>query len=158
MPNLLEYFSFVCFCCGSIVGPFIEFSHFKNWIELSGNYKTMPRSGTIGPALLRILHGIMCLALHIVFVMILGYSVYYCGSKDYLKSGGLFSRYVYYFIAMTGQRFMYYTPWCFCDASVIACGISWDQKGKNWERIVSIYIYDLETSGSCMEMMRYWNH
>jgi D-alanyl-lipoteichoic acid acyltransferase DltB (MBOAT superfamily) len=84
MPNLLEYFSFVCFCCGGIVGPFIEYNHFKNWIELSGQYKTMPRSGTLGPSLMRIMHGILCLSIHIVFVMILGYSVYFCGSPEYL--------------------------------------------------------------------------
>ena len=36
MPTLIEYLSFVAFCCGSIVGPFIEYSDFKNWIELNG--------------------------------------------------------------------------------------------------------------------------
>lgn len=66
---------------------------------------------------------------------------------------------------MTGQRFMYYTPFCFSDSSLIACGISYNgtikKDGKliyKWDKIVSIYIYALETAGSPVEMMRYWNH
>lgn len=126
LPTLLEYFSFVCFCCGGIVGPFIEYSHFKDWIEVSGQYKNLPRKGTLKPALIRITHGLLCLGLHIFIVLVLGYSVYFCGSQEYIKYGNLFSRTIYYFIAMSGQRFMYYTPWCFSDASIIACGIAWD--------------------------------
>ena len=43
LPNLLEYFSFVFFCNGCLVGPFIEFSDFKNFMELQGVYKSLPR-------------------------------------------------------------------------------------------------------------------
>jgi hypothetical protein len=32
MPNLLEYSSFVFFCCGCLTGPFIEYDDFINWI------------------------------------------------------------------------------------------------------------------------------
>lgn len=93
-----------------------------------------------------------------VFVIALGYSVYFCGSVEYLKHGNLFMRFVYFFIAMTGQRFMYYTPWCISDAAVISCGLSYQHSSKSWDRIVSIYIIDLETSATPIEMMRFWNH
>jgi lysophospholipid acyltransferase len=157
-PTVLEYASFCCFCCGCIVGPFVEYSDFKNWIEISGQYKNMPRSGTLFPSLWRLLNGLMCLAIHIVFTMILGYSVYFCGSEEYLKHGNLAMRFVYYFIAMTGQRFMYYTPWCLSDASGISCGISYQDSTKTWDRIVNIYVIALETSGTPIEMMKFWNH
>jgi hypothetical protein len=158
MPTVLEYYSFVCFCCGGVVGPFIEFSMFKNWIELSGQYKNMPRKGTLRPALIRIFQGITCLALHILIVVVLGCSVYYCGTKEFLEYGNLITRCGYFYLAMTGQRFAYYTPWCFSDASLMSCGFAWDDKKKNWFGIVNADIIGIETSGSIMEQMKLWNH
>ena len=38
LPTLLEFSSFVFFSSGCVVGPFIEYSNFKNWIEYSGEY------------------------------------------------------------------------------------------------------------------------
>ena len=51
---------------------------------------------------------------------------------------------------------MYYTPWCFTDASCIACGIAYNgevkgEKGKSaskWDRIQGIYIWKLETAST----------
>lgn len=61
---------------------------------------------------------------------------------------------------------MYYTPWCFTDASCIACGIAYngeveDDKGKvetKWDRIQAIYIWKLESASTPLQMMKYWNH
>jgi len=57
---------------------------------------------------------------------------------------------------------MYYSPWCLSDAAMISCGLSYNgtKKGKHcWDRIVNIYILDLEIySGSCIQMMAFWNH
>lgn len=46
-PSLLEYFSFVYFGMGCLCAPFHEYSDFKNWIEFSSHYKTLPR-GPVG--------------------------------------------------------------------------------------------------------------
>jgi lysophospholipid acyltransferase len=32
LPNPLQYFSYVFFCCGCLMGPFFEFNDFINWI------------------------------------------------------------------------------------------------------------------------------
>ena len=62
---------------------------------------------------------------------------------------------------------MYYTPFKITDASMIACGISYNGTEKDKEgniiehktdRVVSIYVVALETGLSAIEMMKYWNH
>ena len=58
LPTILEYCSFVFFCCGCLVAPFMDFSDYKEWIEMDGVYKDMPRGLKNGyksfkPALIR---------------------------------------------------------------------------------------------------------
>jgi hypothetical protein len=73
LPNILEYLSFVFFSGGCLLGPFIEYSDFKDWIELTNNYTNLPIGikgvATIKPALTRTLQGFGCLALHLAFVV-----------------------------------------------------------------------------------------
>lgn len=168
MPSILEYFSYVFFVGGCIMGPFIEFSDFKNWIERKDNYKTLQVGGlfTMKPSLTRLLHGFGCMALHLFFVVALGFKTSFCGTAEYKTSGSLAYRIFYYFMAMTGQRFMYYTGWCMSDAGCIACGISYqdtntkpgDKASHNWDRVYNIKIWDLETAAAPVKMMSVWNH
>ena len=60
---------------------------------------------------------------------------------------------------------MYYVPFCIEDSSLIACGISYNGSVKQngaliykWDKIISIYVYALETAVSPIDMMRLWNH
>lgn len=132
MPSMLEFAGFVFMISGTIMGPFIEYADFKAWIELTGNYKKMPvgiSKGmvTIVPALTKLVIGFVGMAIFIVFTEFLGFSIHFCGTKEYVTSGSLPYRIFYYFMAMTGQRFFYYSPWSFSDAGVIACGIAYNQ-------------------------------
>jgi len=117
MPSILEYSSYVFFCCGPIVGPVFEYSDFKDFCELTNNYKTLPRGlkdgfSTFGPALRECLGGFAVLGIHIAGVLIGGFDVYFCGTKEFIDYGGsIWKRIFFYYMAMTGQRFMYYTPW-----------------------------------------------
>ena len=66
-------------------------------------------------------------------------------------------------MAMGGQKFLYYTPWCMSDTAAIACGLSYngqDSKTQEhkWDRIVNIYIYNVECGTSPNGMMSAWNH
>ena len=167
MPSFLEYFSYVFFIGGCIMGPFIEYSDFKNWIERKENYRWL-RVGelfTMSPALKRVLHGFGCMGLHLIFVVVLGFKVSFCGTEDYLTSGSLAYRIFYYFMAMTGQRFMYYTGWCISDAGCIACGISYQYlynkeraDDHNWDKVYSVKIWEIETGSAPVKMMSQWNH
>ena len=47
-PNFIEFHSFVLFFGGCLIGPFFEFSDFKNWIEMTGQYKSLPNGPVNG--------------------------------------------------------------------------------------------------------------
>ena len=165
-PNIFEYSTYVFSSSGCCVGPFFEYSDFKNWIEMTGDYKDAPRGmsggwATLVPAIFKMIQGFIWLGIHIVFVVVGGFSVYYCGTKEFVDYKTFPHRVGYYYLAMTGQRFMYYTPWALTDAAVIACGLGYRGKkdgNVNWDRIVSISVYDLETSATPIKSMGYWNH
>ena len=97
--------------------------------------------------------------------MYLGFTVYYCGTKEYAYGHNFLYRVFYYYVAMTGQRMMYYVPWCFTDAACIACGISYGgqkkDKGKeveDWTYIYGVDILGIELNYTPLKMMACWNH
>lgn len=101
------------FACGPIVGPVFEYSDFKNFCELKGHYKTLPVGSfvTLWPAIKELLGGYLCLGIHIAMVLGGGFDIYFCGSKEFMTYKSIWFRIGYYFMSMTSQRFMYYTPW-----------------------------------------------
>jgi hypothetical protein len=65
---------------------------------------------------------------------------------------------MYYNVAMTNQRFLYYVPWCITDGTMMAFGIGYngrDEKTKEhkFDRIISIYILEIEFGLSPVQMM-----
>jgi len=70
----------------------------------------------------------------------------------------LFFKWPYYYIAMVGQRFLYYVVWCWTDATCIAAGLGYNGKepdGRNrWDKIVGIYIIDVECGISPVIMFK----
>lgn len=164
MPTLLEFMGFIHLSTGCMVGPYLEFVDYKQWIEFSGRYKNVPRGdlSTLVPALIRMVHGLICLGIYLGVMIGLNIDIYWAGSKEFVTYKTFFHRVGFSWIAMTAQRFMYYSPWCFSDAAMIACGLSYNgtETGKHrWDYIVNIYILDLEIySSSCIQMMALWNH
>lgn len=45
MPTLSEYICYNFSVCSIMVGPFIEFRTFDDWINLRGHFKDMPTLG-----------------------------------------------------------------------------------------------------------------
>ena len=107
----------------------------------------------------------MSLLIYTLVVGVLGFSPRKCKSKEIYEKYSFIYKVIFYNVAMTGQRFMYYTPFCFSDANMIACGISYNgsnyKDGKlihKWDKIVNVSIIALEYATSPVEMMRLWNH
>jgi len=61
---------------------------------------------------------------------ILGFSVSKCWTEEF-ANGNFFYNFILFNIATTGQRFMYYTPWCFLDSINAACGLAFNGIKKN---------------------------
>ena len=63
---------------------------------------------------------------------------------------------------MQARKFMFFIPWCFTDAALIACGLAFKSNGDKgpdtWDRVVGVYIWDLETDPSPPAKMVFWNH
>lgn len=156
VPSLFKFSAFVFFMTGCIVGPFMEFSDFENFIELKNDYENLPQT-SFWPSMRRLLDALILLGIHVYVSGILGFSVYYCGKEEFLTYKTYWHRLAFYNIAMQGQKGMYFSLWCFQDAATIASGIGWDGKG-DWYKLTCIRVFDLETAWSCKEMMGHWNH
>lgn len=86
---------------------------------------------------------------------------HYCGTPEYGQHS-LPYKLAYYYIAMTAQRFLYYVVFAITDSSCIAAGLGYhgkDDKGNHkWDKIVGVYILEVELGTSPVEMFRFWNH
>lgn len=66
-------------------------------------------------------------------------------------------------MAMSIKRFFYYGPFSITTGAIIASGLGYNGKNKEndehqWDKIVQIYVWEIETGKSPVEMLRYWNH
>ena len=157
LPSLLEFWSYIWFCQACALGVFFEFSDYKRFVERSHEYKDVP--SPILPSLKWMLQGIICL---VTFIIVGGYfPVDYCWSED-IWNMTYPLRIAYYVAAMTAKRFFYYCPFSMTTGGIIASGLGYNGRNKQgddqWDKIVGVYIWEVETSSSAIEMLRYWNH
>jgi len=85
LPTLFEYMGFVHFANGCIIGPFLEYVDYKNWVELKDHYENMPRGNwsTVGPALKRFGQALACCGFHLFLTVYLGFNVSFCGTLEF---------------------------------------------------------------------------
>ena len=130
------------------MGPFLEYKDYITFIELTDSYESLPRGfASYIPALTRLMHGIICIALHVAIAGVAGINVYFCGKPEFIEYKTIFHRLLYFYIAMFGQRMMYYALWCFQDASMIACGVGYNgmkDKKHTWDKLLCIKVLEIE--------------
>ena len=93
-------------------------------------------------------------------VMSAHYDVHMCFEQAFLEFSYPY-RLFYYFVAMSVRRFFYYNPFCLSTGSIVASGLGYNgvKDGEHqWNKVIGVYIWELETAGSPIEMLRYWNH
>lgn len=156
LPNLFEFASFVHFPMGCIIGPYLEYSDFINWVQFTGPYKELPRGGfeSVVPAIIRYLSGLGCLAVHLFIVVGLESPTSATQTPEFKDWKTIWHRMAYYSLCMAGLRLMYYSGWCINDGALIGCGLAYSGKkdGKHtWDRMYNIDIIALEfKSVSCV--------
>jgi len=158
IPSVLEFLSYTYFCCTCLCGPFYDYMDYKRFIEEDGIYKKIP--STIIPSIKQFLKSKICL----VLTMAIGtyYWPDFCSSDEYQEFSFLYKVF-YYYVAMTGKRFLYYVPWSLTDAAITACGLSYegeDEKGKSkgFDGIYTVGLFGVELGISPASMMISWNH
>lgn len=166
LPSVLEMVSYTWFSQTSGLGVFFEFSDYKRFIERTAEYKKVP--SPISASICQLAIGLCCLAVYTVFGAY--FPIAGCWSKEYAEEYSFAYKYLYFFLAMTGQRYFYYTPFSFSQGNIVASGFGYNgtkteldgveehEKKHRWDKIVTVYIKLLETSPSCIEHLRYWNH
>ena len=156
LPTPMEMASYVWFSNACALGIFFEFSDYKRFIERSDEYKNVP--SPILQSLKWLVLGIFCL----VFFMIASpyFDVEMCYAPEYMEYSVAY-RVFYFYMAMNIRRFYYYNPFCMSTGAVIASGFGYNGRDKGddkWDKVISVFIWELETSSSAIEMLRYWNH
>lgn len=157
LPSILEMASYVWYSQACALGVFFEFSDYKRWIERSHEYKDVP--SPIVPSLMWLGKGIACLALFTVVSPT--FNIETCYIESYVAFSYLY-RIVYFFLAMTFKRFFYYNPFCMTTGAIVASGLGYNGKtkegGEKWDTVIGVYVWELETALSPIEMLRFWNH
>lgn len=104
LPTFLEFAGFIHLSTGCMVGPYLEFQDYKQWIEFSGRYKSLPRGdfSTVVPAFTRMVHGWLCMAIYLGVMIGLNIDIYWAGSKEFVTYKTFFHRVGYSWIAMSG--------------------------------------------------------
>ena len=68
---------------------------------------------------------------------------------------------------MTFKRFFYYGPFSFTTGAIIASGFGYngfsiepktEKRVEKWDKVVGVYIWNVETGSSPNEMVKDWNH
>ena len=157
LPTPLELASYVWYSQACALGVFFEFSDYKRFIERKGEYASVP--SPIFASLKWLTVALLCLALYTVSNNY--FYVELCWSKEYLEYSFAY-RVFYFYVSMTQKRFFYYNPFSMSTGAIVASGLGYNGKSKDgedqWDKIVSVYIWEVETSASPIEMLRFWNH
>lgn len=157
MPSLLELAGYTWFVPNCALGVFFEFRDYKNLIERKGDYSAVPH--TVLPSLRTLVEAIMCTGFFLFFNNY--FWVEYIYSNEFTKDS-FFMKMVYIYVIMTVKRFFYYGPFKFTTGAFIASGLGYcgpnSKPGKQWDRVVGVYVLDVELAMSATTMLRAWNH
>ena len=157
LPDFHEILCYSVFPGGNVWGPFFEFSHLKDFIHKKGKYFSIPDTTMV--AISKLASGLMFMSLSIIIPMF--YDTYHCGEPAFKEYSFLYKNFFYY-IAMAGSRYKYYSAWYLSDCSVYMSGLSYNGRDKNGEhkfdRIVSIRGYLIEIGTNPREWIDHWNH
>jgi lysophospholipid acyltransferase len=166
--TFLEYFSYIYFYPTCIMGPFFEFSDFRQFIELVGDYEKIPILRSFYEAVKRLFLGLICIAIYLYLKPYISIEYYFENHSNYfflIYFGFLFNKY------------KYYTGFMFAESSCIASGISLRKLEKkeiqleekneiisnknvydyDFEKIKSVDFIFTETSMNVTEFFQHWN-
>ena len=128
MPSLLEYFSYIYFYPTTIIGPFIEYTDFINFIDKKDCYANLPkRLGFI------FTEGIKKLCTAIFFIVIFSiygdvYPMTVVGTAEFRKNyPKLWMRILYMYACGPIGRCKYYIAWALTYSSLIFSGMAYGE-------------------------------
>jgi lysophospholipid acyltransferase len=156
-PNLLEYFSYLLFYPGALAGPRFEYADFIKFIEQRDEYAKIPC--TFLPAMKKFCEGVLA-ALVTVFVFAPYFDHHYMTTEEYFNEP-LWYRIIYFPISMELLKVRYVTAFKLTESSMISSGFNYQGtdpvSGPKFERVRSIYYYDLVLGKTFRDRVNSWN-
>ena len=166
-PSLLEYAAYIFFYPTTLVGPFIEFKDFINFIDLTDCYANLYNN--LGYVFCQ---GCQKLSLGIFFTIFFAvfgdkYPMFAVGKAELRETYPYFwQRLVYMYLCGPVGRAKYYVAWLLTYSSLIFSGMSY---GESIDKKTGKLVKDVEKGsyGSILynefgisptEKMRYWNN
>eukprot|EP00351_Strombidinopsis_sp_SopsisLIS2011_P005454 CAMPEP_0116877348 /NCGR_PEP_ID=MMETSP0463-20121206/9136_1 /TAXON_ID=181622 /ORGANISM="Strombidinopsis sp, Strain SopsisLIS2011" /LENGTH=163 /DNA_ID=CAMNT_0004524555 /DNA_START=317 /DNA_END=808 /DNA_ORIENTATION=+ len=125
VPSLVDYFGYMYFCGGPLMGPFFEYKDYKDFIQLQGKYSNIPANKTLLPALAKLFQGIIFIVLIMNLEPIFGFD--YMLTKEFIEKP---IWYKHLYMIMTFKTFLYVcvVGFKFMDAGTTATGLGYDGK------------------------------
>jgi lysophospholipid acyltransferase len=163
LPSLLEYFSYMFFFGGLLVGPAFELREYRAFTDLSvfrqAGLHAVPSASCWGA---------VAKSLGLTALMFVGMEAQkllplpgVAHLPAFLADYSFAQRLAYLFVGITLTRFKYYFVWYLAEAGCISSGLGFnglDPQGRpRWDRLNNIDIADVELCGSMSELTSGWN-
>ncbi|KAI7900050.1 MBOAT, membrane-bound O-acyltransferase family-domain-containing protein, partial [Cokeromyces recurvatus] len=159
-PTLIEFFGWMFFFGGFLVGPTSEFMDYMRFVtmqmfQVKGKTKVpVP----IKQTLFLIIKSLLFIAAVVVI------SPYYSSANidsDAWRSLSFVKKLIYLQVAAFTSRCKYYVAWYLSEGASVLCGFGFngfDSNGKpRWDRFTNLYVFKCELAQSIKEMIDHWN-
>lgn len=156
LPTMVEIFSYTFFCGGASIGVFFEFSDYIKFIKQEGHFARIPNP--IGESAKYLLAAFFFAGVNQA-LQIKYHDDHF--NSDEFRSQSMLCKYFDIWMYNYQFRTFYYIGFMLQTSSVIASGLGFSgvKDGKfQWETIVSVYLWNLETCYSVASTMQNWNH
>ncbi len=127
MPSLLEFFSYNCYYSQAVVGPYMEFSDFRDFINLEKDYREIPMGTAFYHSIWEMAYGFTCMYIFLKYKTI--YSIQNVISDEFAQYKFFYKLY-YLNIAMTVQTCKFYIAWKLITGTNIFVGLSYQPEEK----------------------------
>lgn len=142
----------------------MEYADYIDYMEMKGDYSDMPcgpSMPTLVPSLIQLAKGYSMGFANLLVCNILGFNVKICGTEEWPNYKSGLYRFMHYNLAMTGQRFMYYSMFMLQECCFVSSGLGWNgvKDGANtWDKLPVVILKLVEFSNSPIGAMKGWNH
>ena len=137
MAPLDEFMSYIFFYATVIIGPFVDYNEFQEFINCDKVYKEIPSTLTYG--LRQLLTAFVFIAIT-AFILPL-YPPSYIGTAKFTEESAIF-KIIYLTLGMFLIRSRYYGGWYMSSSNASTCGLSFSGKDAEghatWDRAWSI--------------------
>lgn len=165
MPSLLETFSYIFYFPSAVVGPSFEFADFRNFINLEGPFKNIPKFLAIKSAVIELFKSVINILIVLFFLK--PFDGNYCITQEYANKP-IWYKFLYFNVSFTIQKAKYYGGWKMAQSGIVLCGLGYNPVEKStdnkqiqlihkFDRVENVVIRDIEIPSNPKKRIQYWN-